>query len=336
MARSEQAPEPHRAGSQGSAERVRKLAAAGEEFLREASHCVDEAQQKLLEAGKEAPGRIRPLLQDLNGRLAEAKLEYERHAASFREKFLAAGAGEDEFRARLVMLESEYSSRLRIAEEGLRLLLENLDERFQGVEEQVKRRCAQAREFIEGWGRPVHEQLLELLRERDAAEALWRQRLEAREQEAEGGLKRRLEEAQEAVRRLEAALEQERRLGAQESKRREALDAQLKAEQDSRLREGFEREKLKQELETERRLRGQESAARQESQDAQKAADKKLRERESAQAALQSQLGQAAESAHRLQQALDSERRLREQAEQEVVKLRHELTRGHRSSPPGS
>ena len=395
MAQSAQAGEGRTPGTGEAAERVKKLAAACEECLREAGRCVDEAQQKLLEAGKEAPERIRPQLDDLGRRFSEAKQESERHAASFREKYLSGVTSEDEFRAHLVMLENEYSSRVRIAEEGIRLLLQNLVEHFAGVEQQVKRRCAQAREFIGGWGHPVQEQLQDILRDLDSAEALWRQKVEAREadhqraleaqrellqqelkeekslrskdaaergalkqeldaeqraraelearlkgldegrrsleksaQESEsslGGLKGRLAEAQESARRLEAALESERRLGEQEAKRREGLEAELKAARDFRSREGFEREKLKQELETERRLRSQDAAARKDSQEAQRAAEKKLREAESAQTSLQGQLGEAAESAHRLEKALESERRLRAQEEPEKAALRDEL-----------
>jgi hypothetical protein len=118
-------------------ERLKKLRIEGEAFLRDAHARLEEAHEKLQAAAREAPVRIRRELEELNRRIAEAKGESERHAAAFREKYFSGVPSEDAFRSHLVILEMEYSGRLRIAEEGLRLLTDSLEQHLSGVSRRV-------------------------------------------------------------------------------------------------------------------------------------------------------------------------------------------------------
>lgn len=88
-----------------------------------------EAWRKDAREGLAAAARaFRRDFEALERRLAQAKKETAARAEDFRERLLAPAApSEEEFRARLVILEMEYEGRARAAEQGLALLSDALE-----------------------------------------------------------------------------------------------------------------------------------------------------------------------------------------------------------------
>ncbi|MFA6029379.1 MAG: hypothetical protein WC969_05975 [Elusimicrobiota bacterium] len=260
---------------------------AGAEYLRDAHASLAKAQDMLVEAAREAPEKLRGELESLNRRMGDSKARFDEHVESFREKYLKAQPTEDEFRAHLVMLEMEYSSRLRVAETGFRLLFENLEKHMVGVGERVRGLVQEANDAFGERMYPVHAQLLEMFTERDklvtdvwnkrveALEEEWARKLEeerearAREQgplearsrelaERAGALEARLEDAEAASRRFAQALEEERSARAQQLIESERLSRELEHERTRPRTDGVvpaaaEAEALRRQLEDNKR-----------------------------------------------------------------------------------
>ncbi|TPW21638.1 MAG: hypothetical protein FD126_494, partial [Elusimicrobia bacterium] len=106
---------------------------------------LQESEARLGLEAAQAPERLRKRLDELLARLAQAKAETERRAESFREELLSADPEPDAFRARLVMLEMEHASRVRLAEEGLRLLGVEAEEALASARARVREVCEEAR-----------------------------------------------------------------------------------------------------------------------------------------------------------------------------------------------
>lgn len=91
---------------------------------------LDDLEFRVLKEMDEFCDRFQREVGDVRRQLAKAKREFERRAEEFREKLVAGPINEDELRARMVMLEMDYGSRVRLAEEGWKLLKDSLEERF--------------------------------------------------------------------------------------------------------------------------------------------------------------------------------------------------------------
>ncbi|MDE2293714.1 MAG: hypothetical protein KGL53_16655, partial [Elusimicrobia bacterium] len=164
---------------------------------------LDETEARLSEESARAPEVLRTQLEDLGRRLHQAKEETERRAEAFREELLSVDPSPDAFRARLVMLELEHASRMRLAEEGLKLLGERTEDALEAARARVKAVCDEVRQGLTLRVQPERLRLVESLAEatrrlaasetalhaaREAAEADRlgaEERIEAAESEAE-------------------------------------------------------------------------------------------------------------------------------------------------------
>ncbi|MEE8425071.1 MAG: hypothetical protein V3S11_04550, partial [Elusimicrobiota bacterium] len=92
---------------------------------------LDDLESRVLGEMDEFCDRFQRDVGDVRRQLSKAKREFERRAEELREKLVAGPINEDELRARMVMLEMDYGSRVRLAEEGWRMLKDSLEERFE-------------------------------------------------------------------------------------------------------------------------------------------------------------------------------------------------------------
>ncbi|MFA5138629.1 MAG: hypothetical protein WC728_05290 [Elusimicrobiota bacterium] len=198
-------------------------------------------ETRILTQAEGLPAQFEARMSDLLRRLSDAKAEGDRRAEEFRQKLLSAGpVSEGEFRARLVMLEMEYSSRLRLAEEGLGLLSESVRASLESMRDGPRRLIEEVRgslhlEVSPSRGRIAQELRVQAdrLRELEKAAASTRALEEETRslREKAGALEGRLQEAQAAGLEKETEL-QERRGEAAE------LKTLLDAERAARLKDG--------------------------------------------------------------------------------------------------
>jgi len=161
-------------------------------------------EDRVLAAVAKAPEGIAKELGDLRSRVAEARAQFDSSAEGVREKLVSGQMSEDEFRARLVMLEMEYSSRTRLAEDGLQILSEKLEDH-----------ASDGRAWVQSVIDDVRDALrLNERREKGEADAAAseRERLLADTEHLVGQLRIQLKQARERVRELERENESARGL----------------------------------------------------------------------------------------------------------------------------
>ena len=137
-----------------------------------------ETEARLASDAAQAPERLRKRLDELLTKLAQAKAETEKRAEAFREELLGADPDPDAFRARLVMLEMEHSSRMRLAEEGLRLLGVEAEDALASARARVKEVCDEARVGLSVRVQPERLRLVEALAEASRRATLAERELE--------------------------------------------------------------------------------------------------------------------------------------------------------------
>ncbi|MBI3298106.1 MAG: hypothetical protein HYZ75_08080 [Elusimicrobia bacterium] len=186
---------------------------------------LDDTEARLLEQAASAPERLRGRLEELAARLHAAKAETDKRADSFREELLSVEPSPDAFRARLVMLEMEHASRLRLAEEGLRLLGGELEEALLSARARVKGFCDEARAGLQSQVAPERLRLVEALAETSRRLAADEEELRRLREEAP----RAAAAAAERVQHLERELGALKAHGAEEAHARRALEAALSA-----------------------------------------------------------------------------------------------------------
>jgi hypothetical protein len=195
-----------------------------------------QAETRIVTEAEGLPVQLEARIGDLLGRLSDAKAEGERRAEEFRQKLLAAGAvSEDEFRARLVMLEMEYSSRLRLAEEGLHLLAEGLRAALESTRDKPRQLIEEVRGCLRLEVSPSRARVAQELRAQAAR---------VRELEGAAGTIRALEEKAAVLEgrlqeSLAAGMEKETELQERRGEAAE-LKALLDAERAARLKDGEE------------------------------------------------------------------------------------------------
>lgn len=99
---------------------------------------LQQIEDRSLDNWRVSAGRYRDAVSDLMRRLREARRNLEAAAETFRAKLLSGPVGEDEFRARTVLLEMEYEGRLKLAEEGCGLLTRMFEECSDREEERIR------------------------------------------------------------------------------------------------------------------------------------------------------------------------------------------------------
>lgn len=179
-----------------------------------------ETEARLATEASQAPGRLRKRLDELLAKLAEAKAETEKRAESFREELLGVDPSPDAFRARLVMLEMEHASRVRLAEEGLRLLGVEAEDALASARARVKEVCDEARVGLSVRVQPERLRLVEALAEASRRASLAERELEGLREKGGRG-------AAEAAVELESA-------------QREAAAAKVQATADAHARAALE------------------------------------------------------------------------------------------------
>lgn len=185
---------------------------------------LQEAEARLGLEAAQAPERLRKRLDELLARLAQAKAETERRAEAFRSELLAAEPDPDAFRARLVMLEMEHASRVRLAEEGLRLLGVEAEEALASARARVREVCEEARSGLTLRVQPERLRLVEALAEASRRAAAAESELN-RLRESEGKEGARLSHELEAAQREAAAAKAQ---AAADAHARGALEEALK------------------------------------------------------------------------------------------------------------
>lgn len=196
------------------------------------------------------PGQFEARMNDLLRRLTEAKAEGEQRAEDFRRKLLTAAVSEDEFRARLVMLDMEYASRLRLAEEGLGLLAESVRTGLKVSREGAKQLIDEVRDSIRLQVSPSRGRIAQELRVK-AERVAELEKAVAPVREAEA-VRRSLEESVQA---LESRLREAAASGAQKETESQELKGEaaelrslLEAERAERKQEGESATREKDEL----------------------------------------------------------------------------------------
>jgi len=128
---------------------------------------VGELESRRGQEGERTKDALQRQLQGIRRRLSSAAEDYTRRSEAFHKQLLEGTASPEEFRARLVMLEMEYSSRLRIAEEGLQLIGTRLVEHAEDNEGWFRGLLGEVRQALQARLRPVREELEQALRERE-------------------------------------------------------------------------------------------------------------------------------------------------------------------------
>lgn len=207
-----------------STEKLLKNYEQGERAALEAlGRRLDETEARLVEQAAKAPERLRVRFDELSARLRAAKEETDRRAEAFREELLSAEPSPDAFRARLVMLEMEHSSRIRVAEEGMRLIAGELEEALAAARARVKSFCDEAREGLATQVKPERMRLVEALAEASRRLALAESELaRLRELTARGS-----SEHAERIEHLERELAASRAQDSEDAKARRAAEESL-------------------------------------------------------------------------------------------------------------
>jgi len=108
------------------------------ESAKELRSRLQQIEDRSLGNWKLSAERYREAAADVTRRLRESRRQLEAAAEAFRVKLLAGPVGEDEFRARTVLLEMEYEGRLKLAEEGCGLLARMFEECSEREEERIR------------------------------------------------------------------------------------------------------------------------------------------------------------------------------------------------------
>lgn len=207
--------------NEGAHDRLLKQFEQGERDALEALlRRLAETESRLAAEAAQAPGRLRKRLDELLAKLAEAKAETEKRAESFREELLGVDPSPDAFRARLVMLEMEHASRVRLAEEGLRLLGVEAEDALASARARVKEVCDEVRVGLSVRVQPERLRLVEALAEASRRASMAERELEGLREKGGRG-------AAEAAQALESA-------------QREAAAAKVQATADAHARAGLE------------------------------------------------------------------------------------------------
>ncbi|MBI5597493.1 MAG: hypothetical protein HY928_15495 [Elusimicrobia bacterium] len=186
---------------------------------------LDETEARLVEQAAQAPERLRHRFDELSQRLRAAKEETDRRAESFREELLSAEPSPDAFRARLVMLEMEHASRIRVAEEGMRLIAGEIEEALAAARTRVKSFCDEARAGLSVQVQPERMRLIEALAESSRRLAAAEKELAVlREKTSRGST-----ELEDRVEHLERELAASRAQDAEDAKARRAAEETLAA-----------------------------------------------------------------------------------------------------------
>lgn len=201
---------------------------------------IGEVEARLVEESSDPARGLALQLADLDRRLAESKAESESRAGTVRAKLSAGPVSQEEFRAQLVMLDMEYASRLRLAEEGLRLLSGGLEQALEAGRSRIRVLVGELRDALRLQVNPSRKALAGAMAQREdqlreKALALEKARGEAEEARCRLRAAEKDRESSEAYQRtvFEARLQESSQAAAEAARRlkdREAESGALEAE----------------------------------------------------------------------------------------------------------
>ncbi|OIO04548.1 MAG: hypothetical protein AUJ52_15195 [Elusimicrobia bacterium CG1_02_63_36] len=127
---------------------------------------IGRAEARIVETAGKIPASLSRELDSIRARLDDARRSAESRVEEFRAKLIEGPLTEEELRARLVMLEMEYASRVKLAEQGFDLLAERFENHVATGRNWISDVCDQAREAVRIDVKPVRARLGEALVER--------------------------------------------------------------------------------------------------------------------------------------------------------------------------
>jgi len=226
-----------RAVQTGAALVLRTLQRAQREAVAAARASLGEVEKKSISTWLDFYNRLRKKIDENLGRMTEAKKKSDDHAGIFRTKLMSGPVTEEEFRARTVMLEMEYESRLKIAEQGFEVLARTLEDYSDGEQDRLREVCDRLEDALRLKVDLSHKDLIEPIERRDrelrsAAEDLAAVRESAGRLESENKrLSAELEflgrEKEREVRRLSVELDRAKKAAGGDSGIEKELEAAL-------------------------------------------------------------------------------------------------------------
>lgn len=209
-------------------------------FSEAEARVLAKTRERITEVESRSIGASRKFFQDYHAKtegvvriLAASRRKFEGGVEDFRAKLLAGPVTEEEFRARTVMLEMEYESRLKVAEEGYGILTRAFEEYSDREQERIRIACDDLQDAMRLRIEIARGDLIGPIRKRD--EVMRKLAEELRE------TKESFNKAKAQLGELESATRSARRQG--DEKLRETL-----REKDEALKEALERISAAQEL----------------------------------------------------------------------------------------
>jgi DNA repair exonuclease SbcCD ATPase subunit len=202
--------------STGDRKKTEQLLKRFDEAEREAIESVmrriGKAEAKLAASVDKVPVSLGRELESIRERLDSARRSAEDRVEEFRAKLIEGPLTEEELRARIVILEMEYASRVRLAEQGFDLLAERFEDHVSTGRHWLSDVCDQVRQAVRLDVKPVRARIGEALVERARALAERERELEElrRLRGETAPLAKRVEELELRNRELEAALAEAR------------------------------------------------------------------------------------------------------------------------------
>ncbi len=157
---------------------LKRFEAAEQDAIEGVMRRIGKTEAKIAENVGKIPRSLSKELDAIRGRLENARRTTEDRIEEFRSKLIDGPLREEELRARLVMLEMEYASRVRLAEQGFDLLADRFEDHVASGRNWLSDICDQVRSAVRLEVKPVRAQLGEALVSRARA-------LAARERELE-------------------------------------------------------------------------------------------------------------------------------------------------------
>ncbi|PCI36242.1 MAG: hypothetical protein COB53_10230 [Elusimicrobia bacterium] len=173
---------------------------------------IGKTEAKIAQAVGKIPRSLSKELDSLRGRFEDARRSADDRVEEFRGRLIDGPLSEEELRARLVMLEMEYASRVQLAEQGFDLLAERLEDYVASGRNWLSDVCDQVRLAVRVDVKPVRARLGEALVQRaDALAALERELGGLREhRETSAPLEKKMTELERKNSSLEEFLERSR------------------------------------------------------------------------------------------------------------------------------
>jgi chromosome segregation ATPase len=146
---------------------LRELERVDQEALEKLRARMAALENKALEQAHSSFARYERQFEDLLQRMSDAKQAFEESSDELRGKLVEGPVNDDELRARLVILDMEYGSRMRLAEEGFRLLRKSFEDHLDGERVRARGFADDARDALRERVHLGRGKILEVFSKRD-------------------------------------------------------------------------------------------------------------------------------------------------------------------------